>query len=251
MSKNKLNKSSKSNKSGTKAKKSGKASVKGVKAAKTVKRVEVANPRSVRLGKAVWDQVDWQKNDATIARELSVSREAVRLQRKNRGEAQSPDWHQRENSVKQAIQELDTTEMTPKQIAEKVGASSVVYVKLLLKQLGKTHQKDVDGRIERAKYNWASVDWTKKNREIAAELGCDAGVVASRRFLNKLRSAAIEAAAKRVAAAKKGAAARKAKAEARLRKNEKDRARRAAAKAKVDAAKTAAVPVQADTSVTG
>lgn len=113
-----------------------------------------------------WSKVNWKTNDATIARELGVSREAVRQQRKNRGKAQSPDWHQA-RGTKAKLQKLKTRGMTSAEIATELGLKSADYAKQLCAKHGKTFKHGPGNR----KYDWASVNWKRPVRDIAADLG--------------------------------------------------------------------------------
>lgn len=161
--------------------------------------------------------VDWTKQDATIARELGVSRERIRQVRNKLGKPKAigGKWRRR-------VAPLDTTNMTLPEIARAIGADptdrrKLNSIRMAVVSLGKEYQrrKPPKGpRPEVRKHDWDSVDWVNKyDSQIAREMGIKnhAQVTVMRKRLNKPKGPdgrAIGAARRRAAEARRKREAR-------------------------------------------
>ena len=139
-----------------------------------------------------WEKVDWWENDAGIARDLGVSREAVRQQRAKRGEGKSPRWHMVNGGLKDEIDRLGSGihEMTAREISQKTGYD-IAYVKSLLKEMKVSYRWE-DGRVSRRKYAWdkiAVTEWESlSNKEIGKRVGVkNLSIVSGRRARERAR----------------------------------------------------------------
>jgi hypothetical protein len=126
-----------------------------------------------RNPKTDWNSMDWGLRDVDIAKQQGCSRERVRQVRLTLNKPKSPLWHQRFGTSKESISKLDTSNMTPEQVARETGCS-VTYATQKLNELGKTFNKPPDRRRIQ-KYDWGSISleqWlTLKDTEVAKLLG--------------------------------------------------------------------------------
>lgn len=120
-----------------------------------------------------WYGVNWEHNDATIGRELWVTREAVRQMRRKLNRGKSPYWHRSGDSLEVKLSRMATMNMTAVEIAGKTG-HDVAYVNQILKATGKPYRHE-DRRYQNRKYEWdkvSRVEWmTLPLVEIAKRVG--------------------------------------------------------------------------------
>ncbi|GEM_PF-4531175 len=143
-----------------------------------------------------WQQVDWTKANLTIARQWSVSAHAIgqlRLRLRRRGVAIPPsplpakEWwegfHARAAAIAPQVLKLRGRGWTIKRIARKLRVTPAV---------AGVAARLAEGGVGEAKAppDWASVDWTRSNREIAERLGVGPRTVAFRR--SRLRSRGLD-----------------------------------------------------------
>lgn len=122
-----------------------------------------------------WGTVDWDLRDVDIANLVGCSRERVRQVRKEQGRGRSPLWHKRVGTSYDVIEAMDTSSMTPEQVAKEVDCSEA-YVLQVLRSLGKKFVKPPDGRCKH-KYAWDSIkprEWQElTDAAIAEKLGVE------------------------------------------------------------------------------
>jgi predicted transcriptional regulator len=128
-----------------------------------------------------WESLDWSKQDIVIANEVGRSRERVRQKRKSLGKPDSPHKHLHRGSFRERIQDVDTSFMTVREMAEMFDASRKT-VRHTLWALGKSYRPDGEvneflGEIH-SLYEQGCTDYA-----IAKKLGLSQSVVST-----KLRS---------------------------------------------------------------
>jgi hypothetical protein len=155
----------------------------GVDMPRNKKRKKGGHGAEVRIG---WGSVNWDVQDAVIARDLGCSRERVRQKRKELGVGRSPKWHQRVegDTMKDVIEGMETEKMTLKEVAKAVGCRKSYALQCLLKS-GKGYTR-IDRRLP-LKYDWSKADWGMTDEEVAKALGVkNAGVVSQYRFRHNI-----------------------------------------------------------------
>lgn len=136
-----------------------------------------SNPSGVRKGtKAYWHQkaphdFDWSKRDTDLAKGASITRERIRQLRKAAGLPSSreipkvhPAWWQ----------QIDPA-LTHAENSRKLG-QRIVSVRRAVKILGLALPCGKE-----CKYDWASVDWSRRTCDIAEEFGCKRSYVSKQR----------------------------------------------------------------------
>ena len=134
-----------------------------------------------------WSNVNWEKQDIVISRELGCSRERVRQQRLALNQNQSPFYHARFakkfNEINGKILSLDTEHLSLQEISEEIQYEDKRYSRLALKNLNKKYIRYA------RRYRWDMADWNKSNKEIAADLGISfPQTVANYRYQRKLKA---------------------------------------------------------------
>lgn len=111
-----------------------------------------------------WLEVDWAANDAQIARQIGVTREAVRQARIRRGAPDSPVKHWRQVSINRAAEiDHDAPPQTVKELAESWGIA-VTNVYTTARRLGVEYKRS-PGNLW--KYPWEEMNWDLPSRDLA------------------------------------------------------------------------------------
>lgn len=129
-----------------------------------------------------WGKVDWVNQDIVIANDLGCSRERVRQARLEYGRGiKSGKYRARlaGSPLRDRLAVMDTDGKTLKELAKEIGASesSMAYLRVLLKELGKGYRRKPRGN---ARYDWGKfpINWKDlTDKEIADIVGVENPVV--------------------------------------------------------------------------
>lgn len=139
---------------------------------------ETAKCSTKQKPKRDWEAVDWTKQDIVIADELACTRERVRQKRRALGEPDPERKLLRRNRLEDRLLQLDTSDMTIREVADAIGASYDHACKLLGEnQLPHRFEGLVNERLEEIKALHAEglTDYA-----IAKRLGLMAGTVSTK-----------------------------------------------------------------------
>lgn len=130
--------------------------------------------------KVKWGAVDWDMQDAQIARLFLCSRERVRQKRKELGVGQSKLWHKRPGCAKDVLEGMSTECMRLGDIALKAGCRPA-YALMVLLRAGKSYLRH--DRRAPLKWEWWLADWSMTDKDVARKLGIpNHNVVSQYRF---------------------------------------------------------------------
>ena len=146
--------------------------------------------------KVAWGSVDWQAQDVEIAELVGCSRERVRQRRQEMGLKRSPKWHVRRGSSSARIDMMATDGMTAREVAKLAGCSRGWALQCLKRGKVWVHV----ARGSRAKYDWASADWSQTDAAVARQLGVGNPCIVTQYRIRKgiVRGKASSAAASKV-----------------------------------------------------
>jgi len=123
--------------------------------------------------KVDWESQDWSLRDVDIADANGVSRERVRQVRKALRKPKSPMFHKHIGTATSRIVDMDTSGMTPEEVASSARCSEA-YARQCLGTMEKEFKKPPDGRMVH-KYLWDSItseQWkTLRDKDVAEILG--------------------------------------------------------------------------------